>query len=239
MHSRKLFLLALLALAVPLGAHAQTTSSGITDSTVGFEEGAGPVRHFTFNVGGGLSFPISDANDRFDTGGGFQVGAGFQFLRNLAINAEYLYTAYDVKSEVLSSSGVEGNHFMQYGALNAVVDLLPRNRFGIYLIGGPGLYYRKVEVTQFAGVAAVPYCDPWLLYCTASAVPVSEVLGSRSTTDFGLNAGLGLTVRIYGDLRLYLEGRYHYIFGPEFTGESGVSDRADGQYVPLMFGLRY
>ncbi|MBZ4420203.1 outer membrane beta-barrel protein [Myxococcus sp. RHSTA-1-4] len=230
--------LALLALTVPPGARAQSTSEFDT-ATVAYGEDVSPERHFMFNVGGGISFPLSDAGDRFEMGGGFQVGVGFQFMRRLGVTAEYLYTAYDVKSDVLDATSVEGDHYMQYGTLNAVVNLLPRSPLGIYLIGGPGLYYRKVEVSQFAGTAVVPYCDPWLYYCTTSVVPVSEVLGSRSSTDFGLNAGAGITFSLYGDLRFYLEGRYHYIFGPEFTGADGNSRNANGQYVPLMFGLRY
>ncbi|MFP2909573.1 outer membrane beta-barrel protein [Pyxidicoccus sp. 3LFB2] len=231
--------LALLALTVPLGARAQSTSSDIDTSTSGFTQDVEPERHFMFNVGGGLSLPLSDAGDRFETGRGFQLGAGFQLMRKFGITAEYLNTYHGVQDDVLDAAGVEGSHRMQSGTLNAVVNVLPRSRLGLYLIGGPGLYYRKVEVSQFAGVAAVPYCDPWLLYCTTDVVPVSEVLGSRSTTDWGLNAGAGLTFSLFGDLRLYAEARYHYIFGPEFTAQDGSSRNANGQYVPIMFGLRY
>ncbi|NPC78306.1 outer membrane beta-barrel protein [Pyxidicoccus fallax] len=198
-----------------------------------------PERHFMFSVGGGTSFPIADAGGRFKTGGGFQLGAGFQFQQRLGVLAEYLYTAYDVESDVLDVANVEGDHSMQAGSINAVVNLLPKSPIGIYLIGGPGLYYRRVAVSQLAGVAAVPYCDPWLYYCSTQVVPVEEILGARSSTDFGLNAGAGITLSIVGDLRLYVEGRYHYIFGPEFTDAGGTSRRADGQYVPVMFGLRY
>ncbi len=230
---------ALLALTGPLGARAQSTSSGIDESTAGFQEDAGPERHFMFNVGGGLSIPISDAGDRFVTGGGFQLGAGFQLNRRFGVTAEYLWMDHGVQDDALTEAGIEGDHLLQYGGLNAVVNVLPRRRFGFYLIGGPGLYYRKVELSQFAGVAAVPYCDPWLLFCSADVVPVDEILGSRSTTDFGLNAGLGLTLRLFGDMRLYVEGRYHYIFGPEFTAQDGTSQHADGQYIPVIFGVRY
>lgn len=228
--------LALLALAVPSGASAQSDAS-----TVGFEstQHEGPARHFMFNVGGGVSFPISDAGNRFKTGGGFQVGAGFQFQRNLGVTGEYYYSAYDVQADVLTGTGVDGNHFMQYGSLNAIWNVIPRSPLGFYIIGGPGLYYRKVELTKLAGVAAVPYCDPWLYYCATDVVPVSEILGSRSSTDFGLNAGLGITLKVYGDLRLYVEGRYHYIFGPSFNLPTGGTKHADGQYIPVNFGIRY
>lgn len=231
--------LTLLALTAPQGARAQSTPSSVDDSTGGSREDAGPVRHYLFNVGIGLSTPISNAGDRFKMGGGFEVGVGFQFLRWLGVTASYLYTEYDVQGDVLAATRLDGSHSMHYGALNAVVDVLPRSRFGLYFIGGPGLYYRNVEISQLAGTDTVSFCDPWLLICTTNEVPVSNVIGTRSSTDLGLAAGLGITFDIFDDLRLYLEARYHYIFGPEFTAQDGTLRKADGQYIPIMFGLRY
>jgi hypothetical protein len=65
---------------------------------------------------------------------------------------------------------------------------------------------------------------------------VETILGSRSSTDWGLNGGAGFSVRVASGLRVYAEGRYHYMFGPEIAGSS---ENANGQYVPVMFGLRF
>ncbi|RKH60585.1 outer membrane beta-barrel protein [Corallococcus llansteffanensis] len=235
-----LFPLALLALTVPRGARAQTTS-GSDPAPVGFatQQSEGPERHFMLNAGGGVSFPISDAGDRFETGGGFQLGAGFQFQRNFGLMAEYYLSSHGIQADVLNGTDVDGNHYMRYGSLNAVWNVIPRSLFGFYFIAGPGVYYRKVELTQLAGAAAVPYCDPWLYYCSTDVVAVTEILGSRSSTDFGLSGGVGVTLKISGALRLYVEGRYHYIFGPSFDQPDGSSRKADGQYIPVNFGVRY
>ncbi|RKH10842.1 hypothetical protein D7Y13_23205 [Corallococcus praedator] len=232
--------LALLAFTVPGGARAQTVS-GTDADTAGFTtQGMElPEQHYMFNVGGGLSFPISDAGDRFETGGGFQLGAGYQFHRSFGLMAEFFYSGYDIRPEVLTGAGVDGNHYMQYGSLNAVWNVIPRSPLGFYVIAGPGLYYRKVELTQLAGVATIPYCDPWLYYCATDVVPVSEIIGSRSSTDFGLSGGVGVTLKINGDLRLYVEGRYHYIFGSSFDVAGGDTRKATGQYIPVNFGIRY
>jgi hypothetical protein len=40
-------------------------------------------------------------------------------------------------------------------------------------------------------------------------------------------------------VRLYLEARYHYIFGPSFTAADGRKRSADGQYVPITLGIRF
>ena len=197
------------------------------------------VPHVGFNIGGGLSFPLSYGADRFYTGGAFQVGVAYNFNRYLSVQGEYLYSGHGVQSDVLSSSDLDGYHSMQYGDLNAIYNVLPARPFGIYVMGGPGIYHRRVEITRFAGVSAVPYCDPWLFICYSTPVGVEEVLGSRSRTDFGLNAGLGFSLRLFGGpFRLYAEGRYHYIFGGTVDLPGGGTRKIDGQYLPVVFGLR-
>jgi len=196
------------------------------------------VPYVGFNIGGGLSVPLSDAGDRFNLGGAFQVGVTYNFTRHLGVQAEYLYSGYSVEGDVLSSTGVDGHHSMQYGNLNAVYEIVRPRPFGVYVLGGPGIYYRRVEITEFAGTAVVPYCDPWLFFCYATPVGVEQVLGARSRTDFGLNAGVGVNLRLFeGPVRLYLEGRYHYIFGGDVDTPNG-SININGQYLPFVLGLR-
>lgn len=191
-----------------------------------------------FNIAGGPSIPLSDAGDRFKTGGGFQLGATYYFTNRLGLQAEYLYSAYGVDANVLEASGVHAHHDMQYGAINATYHVVRPRPLGVYLAGGPGIYYRKVEITEVAGTAVVPYCDPWLFVCYPEPVSVESVLGTRSRTDFGLNAGLGVELRLFGGpMRAYAEGRYHYIFSGSIDTPDGPKN-ATGQYLPIMFGLR-
>lgn len=192
-----------------------------------------------FNIGGGVSIPLGSTSNDFDVGGALQLGVTYNFSRRLGVQAEYLYSGYRIQSTVLNSSGADGHHSMQYGDLNAVFKVFPSRPVGLYVLGGPGLYYRRVEITQFAGTALVPYCDPWLFICYTTPVAVDQVIGLRSRTDFGLNVGLGVDLRIYeGPLHLYLEGRYHYIFSGNIDTPSGPR-KADGQYLPLVLGLRF
>jgi opacity protein-like surface antigen len=221
-----------------LASPALAQSSDAPTTFVSEEDTETLVPHFGFNIAGGPSIPISDASDRFDTGGAFQLGATYNVTRWLGIQAEYLYSGYNVESTVLTATGTDGYHSMQYWDLNGVFTVLPARPFGIYVLGGPGVYYRRVEITEFAGVGVVPYCDPWLYICYSTPVAVDQVLGSRSKTDFGLNAGVGISLRLFGGpLRLYAEGRYHYIFSGDIDTPAG-SRKADGQYVPIVFGLR-
>ena len=108
-----------------------------------------------------------------------------------------------------------------------------------------GVYYRPIKVTT-PGVGYVPgYCDPWWYVCYPGGfVPVENIVGDRSSTDFGMDFGGGLKFGAF-----YAEARYHYIWGPEveeqFTNlppvaASGVTDRkANGQFFQLTFGIRF
>lgn len=109
--------------------------------------------------------------------------------------------------------------------------------FGFHLLGGGGFSFRDVEIAQFAGVGVAPYCDPYLLACYATPIAVSQVIGSRDSFDFGLDAGLGAYAMLSPPLRLYLEARYHDLWGPEFEGPNGDRVDSDGQYLPVVLGL--
>jgi outer membrane protein with beta-barrel domain len=192
-----------------------------------------------FNVAGMASFPLGNSSDAFNPGGGFALGVMFRPLPMLGAQLEYSYSWYDVKNSLIPHSDLDGLHTMQYWDLNVWVRPVKAKRVGFYVVGGPGIYRRTAEVTKFAGVGASTYCDPILFYCYPAAVPVDQVIASRSATDFGVNGGLGMYFVLNPPLRLYLEVRYHFIWGSEFTSASGKKRSADGQYLPITLGLSF
>jgi hypothetical protein len=70
-------------------------------------------------------------------------------------------------------------------------------------------------------------------------VSASSVVAFRDTWDWGLDAGVGVTFAVAPVVRLYLEVRYHYIFGPDFTDSTGNERNADGQFLPITLGVRF
>jgi hypothetical protein len=113
-----------------------------------------------------------------------------------------------------------------------------------------GVYYRPIKVTT-PSVGWVPgYCDPWWYICYPGGfVPVDNVVGERSSTDFGMSFGGGVR---FGPV--YAELRYHYIWGPTIEGNPQVSNpivgdptgtaslagkKADGQFLATTFGVRF
>ena len=82
-------------------------------------------------------------------------------------------------------------------------------------------------------------------------MPVDQVVGSRSSTDFGMNFGGGVDFRFHEHSSFYVEVRYHYVWGPTIAsgnvpanpiaGSDVVTStqKANGQFLPITFGFRF
>jgi hypothetical protein len=106
------------------------------------------------------------------------------------------------------------------------------------VFAGPALHVRELEITRFRGDFPATFCDPWLGFCHTAETPVHDVVGRRSTTDFGLLAGAGLRFRLSGDTRLFLESRWQRVWGDE-PDVAGGRRSADANYLPLVLGVEF
>jgi len=199
-------------------------------------------------IGGGVTFPNSELRDHL--GDGYNVIFGVTVNHSSVIGIEGLYSFNGLGEKRISipvsptpgapaiPTDFFGNMNMQYGTVNLVVRK-PEGAVRPYLVAGAGVYYRPIQVTT-PGVGFVPgYCDPWWYVCYPGGfVPVENVVGERSSTDFGVDVGGGL---IFGS-RFFVEARYHYIWGPTIdTSAVGGSEarKANGQFLPITFGVRF
>lgn len=229
-------LAAALGTLTPLGAQAQNRA------------------HFT--LGGGYTAPNSEVADRL--GGGYNFNIGVDFDVNPVFGIEGLYSFNGLGDKDLSvpvapcvgCSGVPtlftGSMNMQYGTVSGIIQR-PEGGVRPYGLVGMGIYYRPIKVTT-PGVGWVPgYCDPWWYICYPGGfVPVDNIIGERSSTDFGMAFGGGVR---FGPV--YAELRYHYIWGPEIGSQStnlpsvnpplteNVGKKADGQFLQTTFGVRF
>jgi hypothetical protein len=227
---------------VSIAAFAASPARGQAPMPDPYEPTAGVTPgHITWNFGGSVLVPVSSSSDVSDVGGGLAVGLTFNAHKKAGIQLEYgaNWSSLKNNSPRLNAAGIQGHGFLQYFNANVVVHPGHADRVGFYLIGGGGLYYRNIDVTRIEGTAVVPYCDPFLYYCSATPVSVQSVLGSRSSWDWGVDGGAGLTFAVSPPLRLYVEARYHYIWGPTFTGANGQRQTANGQYIPVTFGIQF
>ena len=191
------------------------------------------------NFGGGPTFLFGDLGDRFGTGWGPAIGVSVGSGR-LEGQFEYAYRWFDVKDELpINATRFSANHHMHQLDFNLRANLSPRDAaVRPYAIVGPGVYHRTVEITEYEGTGII--CDPYWYVC--GAYPISSVVGSRSSWDWGFNIGGGVGFGLGEEAEFYIEMRYHYTGGPEFTppaGVPGTGGTATGNYLPLTFGFRF
>jgi opacity protein-like surface antigen len=228
---------AALVILIPLAAQAQQDR---------------PVR---FSLGGGYTQPNSEVSDRL--GGGYNFNIGVDFAVNPVFSIEGLYSFNGLGQKAIAipvapcegCQGVPTDFFgdmnMQYGTVSALLQK-PEGQVKPYGLVGMGVYYRPMKVTT-PGVGWVPgYCDPWWYICYPGGfVPVENIVGERSSTDFGMAFGGGVK---FGPV--YAELRYHYIWGPEVQSgattlpatsatDSLVGRKANGQFLQTTFGIRF
>ena len=195
----------------------------------------------TFNIGVGPIMPQGDTGDRFDTGVTFPIGVTFNINENVGIQGEYRYSWMGGPEGTITEQDgdrvlLESNHTMHVGTANVVFSPSTSGGVSGYGLFGIGVYHRSVELTTPA-VGLVTVCDPWWYVCYPAAVPVDQVIGSRSTTDFGINFGGAITFAAF-----FVEVRYHYVWGPEIdipAALGGGSVKANGHYLPIIFGVRF
>jgi hypothetical protein len=195
--------------------------------------GAPEDRPWEVVVGGVAVAPLSDSADRFAIGGGGDVGVMWNFTRQMAVRADFVYAAVTSRAEWTSKATIPAtvSSRMLFGTADFVFKA-PQGRARIYVLGGVGLYRRSVNV-QSASAGQASLCDPWWLVCEPNSVGVGQVTGARSTTDVGVNIGAGVTIGW-----AFIEGRYHFMWGPTFTTATGET-MATGKYFPVTVGVRF
>jgi len=206
------------------------------------------------NIGGGYTSILGAAKDHVGNGGNFTLGVIFNTASTVSIQGEYGWTGIGKKQITLNvvptpipGSGTPTDFFadgnMQYGDVNVLFHPKAGGKAHPYVLAGLGVYYRPVNITT-PGVGYVTVCDPYWYVCYPALVPVDQVVGSRSSTDFGMNFGGGMNFKLGDSASFYVEVRYHYIWGPTVdvpatAGQSGYSTKANGQFLPITFGFRF
>ena len=101
---------------------------------------------------------------------------------------------------------------------------------GFYLIGGVGFDFIDAKLTDDALIYYPPICDPWFWWCIPGGVgPGTVAVFQRDTTEFGWNAGVGLTFETKSGSEIFLEARYKsYDTSPHST-----------EILPVTVGVRW
>jgi hypothetical protein len=215
----------------------------------------GQDRQVGFNFGGGLAVPVTGLNDAFNAGWNGSLGLTWNLTPEVGILAEYMYDRlggperqFDFSSTPIpgptQTGFIESNHQVHTGTFNLLYTprLAANERalpIGLYALGGGGIYHRLIQLTTpSVGYASV--CDPYWYICYPTLVPVDRIIGDRSSNDFGVNFGGGVTFG--GDAKFYIETRYHYVWGPKIRPEAlnGATEYStNAGYFPVTFGVRW
>ena len=211
---------------------------------------------FEVNVGGGWTFPTGDLKNSFNTGGHFAIGGTFYVKPTFGVEVEYQYHRMNGPEKTItvypspvagvgSSALLQSNQQINDVTFNGVWRPKSSGMVGGYVIGGFGYYHRGVDITTPA-TGYTTICDPYWLICYPALVSVDQIIGTRTSNDFGINFGGGVT---FGhNVKFYVESRYHYVWGPDYTAQAGgliatatgrTSFTSNAAYFPLTFGVRF
>jgi hypothetical protein len=187
-------------------------------------------RKFNVDFGGGYTPSTGATGRHLDGGGNVTAGGGFNLNRHLGIVGEFQYNGLGVNSTTLNLLNVpDGSAHIWSLTANPTLRFNFTPRFGVYLIGGGGVYRRTVEFTK-PTIDVVNILDPWWGYVGPALVPANQILGKVTSTAPGVNIGGGLTFAAgKSGAKIYVESRYNRAF----------TSGSDTTYVPLTFGIRW
>jgi hypothetical protein len=188
-----------------------------------------------------LNMPVGSTSEVVGTGWGAVGGVGYNINERNAVIGEFMWNRMYPSGSVLQplqtaslpSDKLNGNSNLYALTGNYRYELRGR-MLGTYLIGGGGWYFRKNwlsrEITSGTGTVCTPAWLWWGFTCTSGTVTADQRLATSTTDAWGVNAGIGITVRVgEAPYRLYTEARYHY----------APTKNLGTQFIAVTVGIRY
>jgi hypothetical protein len=232
------------AAAVPSApAPSASPASGGSGAAAGQEYGGGGWKHyvgsrFAFEAGGGFSAPQSSW---ITYGGNFTVGGGLNFNKYLSALIEYQFIQDKLPGALISEAQAQGGYARMWSfGISPVIDLMPKAKNDIYVVGGGGFYRKVTNFTDPEDVCEIYYVEE----CSTE----NEVVGHFSSNQGGFNIGAGYQHRVggmYGDskTKLFAEVRYLDVLSPAaVTNPNGLATTtvgADTKSLPVTLGVRF
>jgi Outer membrane protein beta-barrel domain len=189
------------------------------------------LKHVTFDVGGGFSFPTGQLANRADTGFGLVASGGPRFSPSLSIGLDFAIQFFNVENRPPGEVTVPN---FTFGAMvrtwsltvNPTYQFLRRERSSYYATAGYGLYNRQLQDLAH-GAAAGNTCDAFWNVCVSNSPTGSSLTGNVNPYRGGYNVGGG--VNFGSRTKLFVEVRYHHMF----------TSRSPTELIPVTFGVRW
>jgi outer membrane protein with beta-barrel domain len=189
---------------------------------------------YTFNIGGGPTWPTQSVSDLANMSGHFVVGGGVNLSKMFGVDAEYMWNDLPPKQGIVSlTNATNGSARLQSVTANLLLHAPDTHKLGGYLIGGTGWYHRSWDLTNPAltvGTVCLPSYVWWGIACTNGLVSTNVTVASGSSNAIGWNIGGGLTYRLgESHAKFYTELRYHVAY------TTGINT----DVLPWTFGIRF
>jgi len=192
------------------------------------------------SLGAGVTAPMGSTGQVVGAGMNATVGAGYNFSQHHSLIGEFMWSALPTKTQALTPIRIAANAKDLSGssnlfALTANYRFKMEGRvFGVYLIGGGGMYHRHASLSREIVVGAGTVCTPswnwWGYSCVSGKVTDDQTLLSAGSTALGGNAGAGFTIRFHEEgYKFYVEVRYHY----------APTRNIATQVLPITLGFRF
>ncbi len=183
---------------------------------------------YSFEFGMGANTPAGGSTGTYQTTNiGFQAGVGRNLNSRVGAQVEYDFNRFLIPDSVVSnycSACAYGTVVLQSFSFDPYVNLIPEGRIGVYLIGGPGYYWKH---TAFVAPTGQEAC-----FTLSGCIPTGSTVSSWTTSAFGVNAGGGVTVRLVSRMKLFAEGRYVWV-------HNQGSSSATPAYPPANYGVNF
>jgi opacity protein-like surface antigen len=187
------------------------------------------VRPVQWFVNGGAN--ITQGETASDFSNGWTFGGGLIVrpdpAQPLALRFDLNYSRSDATSEFINLNAAATGTPIDDGSLQTVTgfaDLMletPINPWArVYALGGVGLGYRRIELTQGGFFCDAFFCGPGF---------GRELIASSDVTRFAWNAGAGIDFALPGGQSWFIEARYERI----------ETSEAPTEFVPLRIGFRF
>lgn len=198
---------------------------------VGLGSAHSQASHLDVSFGAGFTEPVGKSGGDVDTGWNLDVRGGYKATPHLAVDLDFNYNRWNLTGPALARFGESYGYTTIWS-----VSLLPVVRgpehwhMTPYVMGGPGLYYRNLTLTQPALINTI-YCDPFFGFCYPATIGVNQVVASATNYKLGINGGAGIETRLgHSHFKAFGEARYSSMFG---VNGSTLS------FVPVTFGVRW
>ena len=198
-------------------------------------------RPWTGHIMGGTSIPVGGTDDYL--GGAFSWGFGAMYSPKEAvwgIRLDVIHSRFNIDNQAVIDffDGTDGHARTWDLALDGEVGTTKSKPLRVYALAGGGAVNRYAAVTEPAIVSGC-YWDPWWGYICGSA-PGEQIKADRSTWNFGVKFGGGLSYQIRRGPALFVEAAYNIVFSS--SGDNRPADAPEPintTWVPIFFGFRF